>query len=319
MARLALSILGPGVFLAGLILAVVLQWSAATWSGLSSLAVSRPGYGPALVLAEQSRWVRSAEQLAAVFDTERFDLAAVRSGAPVPRLYLTTLPQDIAAITALDLRKDVFIRVALPLILRVDERIRDERLRLRDIMRRRTDDAPISYAERQWLDDLGRRYGVADGDLDELLLRVDEIPPSLALAQAATESGWGTSRIARAGNALFGQKAWGEDGVKPLEASDGQSFRYAAFDQLVDCIGAYARNLNTHPAYAGFRAARAAMRKNQDALDGASLAATLGSYSTRGADYIGDLQMLIYENWLWAYDRAHLDMEQPAQLLVPAI
>jgi Bax protein len=302
------------------VVVLMLQWAAASWDGLTRLAYQPGGRGPAWVLAEENELVSGAAQLAGVFEQTRFDLAAVRSGAaPVPRLYVATLPQDLAAIGALDERKDVFVRLALPLVLRVNETIAGERQRLLAAKQKQSTQVPLSYAERQWLSDIARRYLVKDGDLDELLRRVDEIPPSLALAQAAAESGWGTSRIAKAGNALFGQKVWGDEGIAPLEPQTGEKFRYAAFAGLMDGIDAYAHNLNTHAAYAAFREARAAMRTRQDALDGLTLSSVLERYSTRGADYVSDLQVLIYENWLWAYDRARLEDGPAAHLLTPAI
>ncbi len=312
------AVLGAAVLAAvGVALVLAVQSVVVIFDGLVHAA---PDPGRPALLSEQSRWVRDARQLAGLLDAERFDLAAVRAGtSAVPRLYLTALPQDLADIVALDERKGVFIRVALPLVLRVNETIRDDRQRLRAVARKRAAGVALSYAERQWLDDLARRYRVRGGDLGELLLRVDEIPPSLALAQAAAESAWGTSRIARAGNTLFGQKVWGEEGVAPLAAPRGEMFRYAAFGRLMDCIGAYARNLNTHPAYVAFRKARAAMRARLGELDGLALSSALGAYSTRGDAYVSDLQMLIYDNALWAYDRARLDETAAARLLVPAI
>jgi Bax protein len=315
-----MALLGGSAAAVALLLMLTFQWAAASWDGLLRFVEAPVGSGPILVLGAQSQWVQGAGQLADLFAAQSFDLAAVRAGAaPVPRLYVTTLPQDLAAIAALEERKDVFIRLALPLVLRVNERIGDDRQRLLDLQREQAAGTAFSYAERQWLDEVSSRYGVKDGDVGILLLRVDEIPPSLALAQAAAESGWGTSRIARAGNALFGQKVWGDQGIAPLDRQDRDKFKYAAFDELMDGIEAYARNLNTHPAYAAFRQARAAMRARQGALDGLTLSSTLGRYSTRGSEYVSDLQMLIYENWLWAYDRARLEASPTAHLLVPAI
>ncbi|MBX6321258.1 MAG: glucosaminidase domain-containing protein [Rhodospirillaceae bacterium] len=294
---------------------VVLVFDGFVRAAPAGVAGARP-----IPLPERSEWVRDARHLARILGAARFDLAAVRAGAAsVPRLYVTALPPDFAALAAPAERKAVFIRVALPLVLRVNETIRDDRLRVRALARKEAAGVPATYAEAQWLQDLARRYRVDGVDLHELLLRVDEIPPSLALAQAAVESGWGTSRIARAGNALFGQKVWDGRGVAPLAPPQDGDFRYAAFDRLVDCIAAYARNLNTHPAYAAFREVRAAMRERHDDLDGLVLSAALAPYSTRGAAYVSDLQMLIYDNTLWAYDGARLDATAPARLLIPAI
>src|SRR5690606_12194341 len=107
-----------------------------------------------------------------------------------------------------------------------------------------------------WLDRTAEAYGIdrtGPEDFAELLRRADTIPPSLALAQAAEESGWGTSRFAREGNALFGQRVWrGEDGIVPSDRADGETYRVAAFEHLIDGVKSYARNLNTHSAYEAF-------------------------------------------------------------------
>jgi Bax protein len=149
----------------------------------------------------------------------------------------------------------------------------------------------------QWLLLLSDQYDQPDSDLDALLKKVDVIPTSLALAQAIEESGWGTSRIAKVQNAMFGQ--FGED---PLGAWD-----YRAFNSLTAAVEAYARNLNTHRAYREFRQTRAKMRDKGGNLDAFALAATLFRYSERGPGYIKNLRGIIRDNDLKAFDSAHLD------------
>ncbi|HEY9347305.1 MAG TPA: glucosaminidase domain-containing protein [Inquilinus sp.] len=238
--------------------------------------------------------VDSAGKLSEIFDSADYALADVRDGeADVPRLLVEAMPADLRRLDSTDLRKDVFFNALLPLVLRVNEDIGHDRDRLLALQGLQHLGLAPSADSRAWLAELGERYGVADGDLDALLLRVDVIPVSLALAQAAVESGWGTSYSAQRRNALFGQTA-------------ASAARYAAFDRLIDGVASYARNLNTHPAYAGFRARRAELRAARLELDGYDLASTLLRYSTRGTAYIRDVRAMIRGNDLVELDSARL-------------
>jgi Bax protein len=238
--------------------------------------------------------VDSAGKLSEIFDSADYALADVRDGeAEVPRLLVEAMPADLRRLDSTDLRKDVFFNALLPLVLRVNEDIRHDRDRLLALQGLQHLGLGPSAESRAWLAELSERYDVADGDVDALLLRVDVVPPSLALAQAAVESGWGTSYSAQRRNALFGQTA-------------GSAVRYAAFDRLIDGVSSYARNLNTHPAYAGFRARRAELRAARLELDGYDLASTLLRYSTRGTAYIRDVRAMIRGNDLVELDSARL-------------
>ena len=138
-------------------------------------------------------------------------------------------------------------------------------------------------------------------------LSVDIIPPSLAIAQSAEESGWGTSRFAREGNALFGQKTWKKGkGIVPKKRAIGKKYKVRSFEHLIDGVHSYARNLNGHFAYKIFRAKRANLRKNGLRIDWLSLADTLFSYSERGDDYIQTIKRIIVENRLAVFDYARL-------------
>jgi Bax protein len=238
--------------------------------------------------------VDSAGKLSDIFDSVDYTLADVRDGeAEVPRLLVEAMPDDLRRLGSLDLRKDVFFNALLPLVLRVNEDIRHDRDRLLALQGlQRLGLEPRGEAA-TWLSALSERYDVADGDIDALLLRVDVVPPSLALAQAAVESGWGSSYSAQRRKALFGQ-------------TTGSAVRYAAFERLIDGVASYARNLNTHPAYAAFRAQRAAQRAARQELDGYDLASTLTRYSSRGTAYIRDVRAMIRGNDLVELDSARL-------------
>src|SRR5690606_19969249 len=122
---------------------------------------------------------------------------------------------------------------------------------------------PLADMQEARLASLAEEYGVPDRDIDKLLLKVDIVPPSLALAQSIEESGWGTSYFARTGNALFGQRGWGSDtpGMAPAVQKAGDTFRVRAFPWVLDAVKAYVHNLNTHPAYAELRRLRAEARE----------------------------------------------------------
>jgi Bax protein len=132
---------------------------------------------------------------------------------------------------------------------------------------------------------------------------MDIVPPSLAIAQAAIESGWGQSRFATNGNALFGQRTTNPDrGMRPAALPETTTVRVAAFGRPIESVRSYIHNLNTYPAYQAFRDRRAALRRSGGESDGLTLAGTLVAYSTRGQAYVRDLQSIIRANRLAAFD-----------------
>jgi Bax protein len=248
-----------------------------------------------------------AAQLYDAFMGMGYDLTTVASGErDVPRLYLASLPADMDDVSEPALRKNLFLRSLLPLVLKANEGVLADRRRLFNFFERVKMGQRISPAERDWFQDLARRYEVDDQDLFTLFQRVDVIPPSLALAQAAEESGWGTSRFAQKGNALFGQWTTEESqGLVPAERRQA-GFAIRSFPSLGEAVRGYALNLNTHPAYRDFRQARWQMREMGRPLDGLELAGALGSYSERGHDYVATIRTIIRSNGLSALDDARL-------------
>jgi Bax protein len=257
--------------------------------------------------------------VAEAFTRLGYDLQAVLAGgSDVPRVLLLSMPADLADIPETPARKALFLQAVLPLVLQVNDEIQADRDRLSEIRHRMQLGKRLSAADRLWLAVIAERYGVENGDLDELLRRVDVIPPSLALAQAAEESGWGSSRFVRQGNALFGQWTFAKNGhLVPLERDDGKDHRIKAFESLIDSVRAYALNLNTHRAYRAFRAQRAALRTEAAPLDGRKLASHLARYSQRGPEYVRTIRNLIVANGLRALDDARLRDELP--ISIPAI
>lgn len=244
----------------------------------------------------------------AVWDAP-YDLDRVKAGLdPAPRLDLDAVPEALAAIEAGPARKEAFLAVTLPLILQANDEVLSARARAADYRARLARGADLPRASRAWLDAQFARYRVEDGDFATLMRRMDIVPPSLALAQAAVESGWGASRFAQEGNALFGQWTWDSEapGLKPDARPAGMTHRIRAFDTPLDAVRAYLLNLNRHAAYADLRALRAEQRR-AGRLNGAALAQGLEGYSEKGAAYVDLVRDVIAGNDLGDFDRVRLD------------
>ena len=135
---------------------------------------------------------------------------------------------------------------------------------------------------------------------------MDEVPVSLAIAQAAKETGWGTSRFAQEGNALFGQWTWSGEGLKPKDAEKNEGHKVMKFNVLQASVRAYQRNLNTHSSYKDFRQARAKLRDLEKPLDSIILSEFLDKYAETGNQYVEILQKIIKQNSLKDFDNAKL-------------
>jgi Bax protein len=263
--------------------------------------------------------IKNSQSLWKMYRRLNYDFQAVVEGdALVPRVALTKLPQDIGAISEVGKRKAIFFKTVLPLILKVNEQIRADRRRLWKIRYRRAIGLVVPAVDLIWLAVASERYRVKQGDLKPLFKRMDIVPPSLALAQAAEESGWGTSRFVQEGNAIFGQWSFStQDVLVPQERDDDKSHGIKVFNNLTASVRAYVHNLNTHSAYREFRATRSAMRRHGAPLDGLVLATKLRRYSSRGWEYILSLKSIIHGNKLRGLDDARL-RDKPAPKEKPA-
>ena len=234
-------------------------------------------------------------------------LAALQSGTvqALPRLGLSRIPRRWTELGDVDKRKRLFIATMLPLVLAANESIAHDRDRLAALLKA---GAAPSPAARAWIRSLAAGYRTDPNNLNRLLARVDTIPPSLALAQAAIESGWGTSRFARQGNALFGQWTWDPGaGLKPRRARDELGdYAIKRYASLYASVADYMRNLNTQKAYAEFRQLRARQRAKGGQPSGSAMAATLRHYSEEGAAYVRKLVTVIKTNNLTRLDNARL-------------
>ncbi len=246
----------------------------------------------------------SAAELEQLLAVGALDLDAIRRGdQPVPPLLLAALPPDLAG-GAGDERRHLFLSAVLPLVLQANEEILADRRRLLRLAENPV--RPAATAPDDWLTELADRYGGDPADLEDLLGRVDTISPAVALAQAAQESGWGGSRFALEGNALFGQRIWrAGPGLSPSR-SNSDRFAVRSFPTLLDSVRAYAHNLNSHQAYAPFRQYRAEMRARNRRVDAIRAAGTLEAYSEEGPAYVDALIAVIRDNRLTELDAAEL-------------
>ncbi len=247
---------------------------------------------------------RTADELAGAFREVSFTLADIRQGEAVPPIKVERVPDDLGTKDG-NIRKVLFITALLPVILEVNQRVLAERDQLLYLRGKLTSGAGLSPVERVWLGQLADRYDTSADNLDELVRRVDIVPPSMAIAQGGVESGWGTSFAARTGNALFGQiQAVGQHAVT-VSWKPGAGMPQP-FANIGEAAEAYVMNLNSHPAYAAFRAERAAVRARGEPLEGFRLIGQLARYSELGQSYVQFVRQVIRENNLGDFDKAKL-------------
>ena len=244
----------------------------------------------------------SAATIQELFKSTNYDLDDVRKNKLVKPVSLTLLPEEIIKIENSTKKKNLFIQIILPLIIKENNYIRLDRKKLFSILNKNKN----SKNEKRWLELKFKQYGVINKDVSTLKIRMDEIPVSLAIAQAAKETGWGTSRFAQEGNALFGQWTWSGEGLKPAGADNNSTHRVMKFKILQASVKAYQRNLNTHSSYTEFRGARAELRDNKKKLDSMILSNYLDRYAETGKKYIKILQQIRRQNQLIDFDDAML-------------
>ncbi len=268
--------------------------------------------------------IHNLQEAANLIDSLNYTPEAWQAGIrEVPRLNWMKIPERWRTSTSKELevkvKKQVFFRVLAPLALESNEDIKEERQHLLKLMEKTSDS--WSADDRNWIDTLAEKYKVSLEDesaaFRELQQRVDIIPLSLALTQSAEESGWGTSRFAAEGNALFGQWAWGKDAMKPKEQREGMgNYGLRKFDTPLQSMEAYMLNLNTHNAYKALRERRDELRSAGQPVTGAELAKTLTKYSERGEEYVETLLSIMRVNYLAQADDAYLG-DGPVILVMP--
>jgi Bax protein len=274
----------------------------------------------------------SPEQLEELARSLNYTPEAWQAGIrEVPRLYITKVPSRWRDKTSDEMpvvdKKRAFFRLLGPLVLHANELIQADRQQLESTIATLRSGESISPREETFLRETAIAYKVAETDSDmditdralqdELIRRVDTLPPSLVLAQAAEESGWGTSRFAVEGNALFGMWTWGDEGIRPQQQrSEHGDHKIASYETPLHSVVAYMRNLNTHRSYETLRTRRAELRRSGVKVTGWDLAKTLTRYSERGQGYVDALHGLMKTNMLMPTDDAYLG-DGPTILLIP--
>lgn len=272
----------------------------------------------------------SGSQIEQLFNDLNYTPEAWQAGIrEIPRLYITDIPPRWRDKTSKEIdvatKKRVFFRLLGPLVLHANELIQADRDRIKSIIEALRAGDAVSPEDQTFMREAAAAYEVDEGKTeladhalqDKLLLRVDTLPPSLVLAQAAEESGWGTSRFAAEGNALFGMWTWSDKGIAPLQQRAGLgNYKIAAYETPLKSVIAYMHNLNTHRSYGKLRARRAELRKTGAKVTGWELANTLTSYSERGQAYVDSLHSLMKVNVLRPTDDAYLS-DGPTILLIP--
>ena len=244
----------------------------------------------------------NAETAANLFEELGYNLKGVRAGQKVKPIYLTKLPKDLKSLGNSRERRDLFIKIILPLILDENQKIRADRKKLFKILGKNFN----TIGEKIWLKRRFKEYKIDDKDLSKLKIRMDIIPVSIALAQAANETGWGTSRFALEGNALFGQWTWSKNGISPKSKDPDKTHKVLQFQILKASVKAYKNNLNTHNAYKEFREARARHREEGKKITGLDLTQYLKNYASIGKRYVEILENIIKKNALIDFDQADL-------------
>jgi len=212
-------------------------------------------------------------------------------------------------------KKSIFLRLMASNALIANEEIKKKRDKLLSIVSK-IGNSPITPKESKWLKKIAKEYKVIKSDLEvlsrdkinQLIQRVDIVPPTIVVAQSAIESGWGTSRFACEGNALFGQWSFDpKNALKPKEQREHLgNYGIKKFDTLLNSVRDYILNLNTHLAYKDLRVHRAMLREKNLPLVGTKLAYTLRSYSEKGDEYVKDVILLIEKNNLKWLDHTQL-------------
>ena len=246
----------------------------------------------------------STKDLSNIFQKHAYLIDSVRKMKQVPDITIDKFPHDFNEINSTKVKKSLFIKSLLPLIIRENNKILDTRNRILKIQ-----SSSVNYIKRSealWLKKQYVNYKVKNHNITDLLLRVDTVPVSIALAQAAIESGWGTSRFVIEGNALFGQWSWNKgSGIVPIERDVAETYEIKAFDSLSDSVASYMKNLNTNNNYLDFRKFRNEFKSNGDTLDSLSLLKFLVKYA-ENENYSNILEKIIVKNKLKDFDEVKI-------------
>tara|TARA_B100000886_G_scaffold340205_1_gene308407 strand:- start:1582 stop:2517 length:936 start_codon:yes stop_codon:yes gene_type:complete len=254
----------------------------------------------------QIDFINEANEMIGVFEKHDFSIDSFINNESTDLIIFSSLPKDFMAIQPIQKRKDLFIQTLVPIIFVENKKILEDRQKILEWWRESEGDVYSKDFWPSWLFELSESYNSNENNLGNLLMKVDVVPISLALAQAAIESGWGSSRYLREGNAVYGQYTFDQDkGIVPKQRDSDKKFLVRKFNSLSDATRSYLKNLNTHKAYTDFRYQRRNLRMSGDVLSGTDLANFLTNYSERKNDYVKDLKNLINTNNFMKFDAVY--------------
>ncbi len=241
---------------------------------------------------------KSLKELRSIFKRHNYSWDNLQDG--VPPLMLNRFPSDLRRLQPAERKKRLFFLALLPMALLANEEISNQRRALQTVFDEYDTTGVLRESSLSQLNNIQGHYRVKGNPLtskavrSKLLRRVDTIPPAMLLAQAANESGWGTSRFARIGNNLFGEWTFTPgQGLIPENRPAGATYEVRRFDSLYQSIRSYVLNINTHWAYNALRQRREQMRRNGELITGLKLADELDLYSARRDSYSRDIINLI--------------------------
>ena len=250
-------------------------------------------------------YISRANEMLEIFKKYNFSVDRFLKDESANLIIFSSLPDDFMEIQPVNERKKLFINTLLPIIYAENLKILEDRKKILDWWSESQGENFSRDFWPAWLFELSEKYDAADSNLGNLLIKVDVIPISMALSQAAIESGWGTSRYLREGNAVYGQYTFEKNkGIEPAKRDSSQKFFIRKFENLSESTKSYFKNINTHLAYAGLREERKKLRMNGEVLSGLKLADFLTSYSERKQEYVKDVKKIIESNNFMKFDNS---------------
>ena len=251
----------------------------------------------------ESDSINLSNEMFEIFENYNFSIDSFLDSSYENIVVFSSLPEDFLDIESVKLKKDLFIKTILPIVFLENEKVLEERNKILQWWTETEGGEIDKDFWPEWLKSIVEKYSFDGENIGNLLMSVDIVPISLALSQAAIESGWGTSRYARDGNAIFGQYTYDEEvGLLPKERSDGKKYLIRKFSNISESTASYIKNLNTHSAYIEFREVRKKLRMNGERMDGGLLAEELINYSERKNLYIQDIKDMIKANHFERFD-----------------
>ena len=236
-------------------------------------------------------YISKAGEMLEIFEKYDFSIDSFLKDDSANLIIFSSLPDDFMEIEPVNERKKLFIQTLLPIIYSENLKILEDRKKILDWWSESQGENFSRDFWPSWLFELSEKYDTNDSNLGNLLIKVDIIPISMALSQAAIESGWGTSRYLREGNAIYGQYTFEKNkGIVPAERDSSKKFFIRKFENLSESTKSYFKNINTHLAYESLREERKKLRMNGETLSGLKLAGFLTSYSERKEDYVNDVK-----------------------------